>query len=134
MQNDSKIDGIDWCIECELKVSKVHRDLYKSCWALTNWKGYQEELEKKKAAYAETMKNKIALVHKEAEEKRAMVDAIRGEELLKAEEMAAKYRATGQTPKKLLGCFWSILNWSFWESLLWHLVLMCITFLFVLFM
>jgi hypothetical protein len=21
--------------------------------------------------------------------------------------MAAKYRATGQTPKKLLGCFWS---------------------------
>lgn len=62
-------------------------------------------MEKKKAAYAETMKNKIALVHKEAEEKRAMVDAIRGEELLKAEEMAAKYRATGQTPKKLLGCF-----------------------------
>jgi hypothetical protein len=34
-----------------------------------------------------------------------MVEAKRGEEFLKAEEMAAKYRATGQTPKKLLGCF-----------------------------
>ncbi|KAK1261432.1 hypothetical protein QJS04_geneDACA008803 [Acorus gramineus] len=32
------------------------------------------------------MKNKIALIHKEAEEKRAMVEAKRGEELLKAEE------------------------------------------------
>jgi hypothetical protein len=29
--------------------------------------------------------------------------------------MAAKYRATGQTPKKLLGCFWS----SNFRSLAW---------------
>ncbi|KAF2315325.1 hypothetical protein GH714_038834 [Hevea brasiliensis] len=65
----------------------------------------EENLEKQKAEYAEKMKNKVALVHKQAEEKRAMVEAQRGEELLKAEEMAAKYRATGQTPKKLLGCF-----------------------------
>ncbi|KAL0464775.1 UNVERIFIED_CONTAM: Remorin [Sesamum latifolium] len=50
------------------------------------------------------MKNKVALVHKQAEEKRAMVEARRGEEILKAEEMAAKYRATGQTPKKAFGC------------------------------
>lgn len=62
-------------------------------------------MEKKKAEYAEKMKNKIALIHKQAEEKKAMVEAKRGEEFLKAEEMAAKYRATGQTPKKLLGCF-----------------------------
>ncbi|CAN1308797.1 Uncharacterized protein At3g61260 [Linum perenne] len=54
----------------------------------------QEQLEKKKAGYAEKMKNRVAQIHKEAEEKRAMV-----------EEMAAKYRATGQVPKKLLGCF-----------------------------
>ena len=53
------------------------------------------------------MKNKIALIHKEAEEKKAIVEATRGEEVLKAGEMAAKYRATGQAPKKLLGCFWS---------------------------
>ena len=51
------------------------------------------------------MKNQIALVHKEAEEKRAMVEAKRGEEVLKAEELAAKYRATGTTPKKTFGCF-----------------------------
>ncbi|GMI98385.1 REMORIN 1.2 [Hibiscus trionum] len=68
-------------------------------------KGIEEQLEKKKAEYAEKMKNKVALLHKEAEEKRAMVEARRGEEVLKAEEMAAKYRATGQSPKKLLGCF-----------------------------
>lgn len=65
----------------------------------------QEQLEKKKAEYAEQMKNKAALVHKEAEEKRAMIEAKRGEELLKAEEMAAKHRATGHVPKKVLGCF-----------------------------
>lgn len=65
----------------------------------------QEELERKKAEYGEKMKNKIAIVHKEAEEKRAMVEAKRSEEVLKAEEFAAKYRATGTTPKKALGCF-----------------------------
>ncbi|CAN1352431.1 Remorin 1.4, partial [Linum perenne] len=54
----------------------------------------QEQLEKKKAGYTEKMKNGVAQIHKEAEEKRAM-----------AEEMAAKYRATGQVPKKLIGCF-----------------------------
>ncbi|MCI66408.1 remorin family protein, partial [Trifolium medium] len=63
-----------------------------------------EQLEKKKARYGEIMKNKIALVHKEAEEKRAVIEAKRGEEVLKVEEMAAKYRATGTTPKKTIGC------------------------------
>lgn len=70
-----------------------------------NFKHDQEELEKKKAEYAEKMKNKVALIHKQAEEKKAMIEARRGEEFLKAEEMAAKFRATGQTPKKVLGCF-----------------------------
>ncbi|CAN1844581.1 unnamed protein product, partial [Linum perenne] len=65
----------------------------------------QEQLEKKKAQYAEQMKNRVAEIHKQAEEKRAMVEAKRGEDLLKAEETAAKYRATGQAPKKMLGCF-----------------------------
>ena len=51
------------------------------------------------------MRNKIALVHKEAEEKRATVEAKRGEEMLKAEELAARFRATGTTPKKAFGCF-----------------------------
>ncbi|XP_058222378.1 remorin-like isoform X2 [Rhododendron vialii] len=69
-------------------------------------KKLEEELEKKKADYAEKMHNKVALIHKEAQEKRAMVEAKRGEEMLKAEELAAKHRATGTVPKKLgcLGC------------------------------
>ncbi|KAJ4892398.1 Remorin [Raphanus sativus] len=65
----------------------------------------EEKLEKKKAEYGEKMKNKVAAIHKEAEEKRAMVEAKKGEELLKAEEMAAKYRATGVVPKANCGCF-----------------------------
>ncbi|XP_010506561.1 PREDICTED: remorin [Camelina sativa] len=65
----------------------------------------EEKLEKKKALYGEKMKNKVAAIHKEAEEKRAMVEAKKGEELLKAEEMAAKYRATGVVPKATCGCF-----------------------------
>ncbi|KAL5795080.1 hypothetical protein ACOSP7_003674 [Xanthoceras sorbifolium] len=51
------------------------------------------------------MKNKVASIHKDAEVKRAMVEAKRAEQVLKAEEMAAKYPATNTTPKKLLGCF-----------------------------
>jgi hypothetical protein len=51
------------------------------------------------------MKNKEAIIHRQAEEKRAMAMALRGEEVIKAEEMAAKYHATGKAPKKLIGCF-----------------------------
>lgn len=68
-------------------------------------KKIEEDLERKKAVYVEKLKNKIALIHKDAEEKRATTEARRGEDLLKAEELAAKYRATGTAPKKLLGCF-----------------------------
>ncbi|RWW42752.1 hypothetical protein BHE74_00051661 [Ensete ventricosum] len=66
-----------------------------------------QHLENKKAESKETIKNNIAMVHKTAEEKRAMVEAKRGEELLKVEEAAAKYRATGKPPnkKKGFGCF-----------------------------
>ena len=65
----------------------------------------QEQLEKKKAEYGEKLKNKIATIHREAEEKRAFIEAQKGEEFLKAEETAAKYRATGTAPTKLFGCF-----------------------------
>lgn len=60
------------------------------------------------------MKNKIAQIHKKAEEKRAMTEAKRGEDVLKAEEMAAKYRATGTDPTKLFGLFWSIRRNGLW--------------------
>ncbi|XP_076935944.1 remorin-like [Bidens hawaiensis] len=65
-------------------------------------KKFEEDLEIKKAQYIEKMKNKIVAVHKRAEEKRALTEAKCKEEVLKAEEMAAKCRATGETPKKLL--------------------------------
>jgi hypothetical protein len=51
------------------------------------------------------MKNKAAELHKAAEEKKAMIEAKKSEECLKVEETAAKFRATGYTPKKFLGCF-----------------------------
>jgi hypothetical protein len=50
------------------------------------------------------MKNTIAEVHRVAEEKRAIAEAKKGEELVKAEELAAKHRALGKAPKKFL-CF-----------------------------
>ncbi|CAN8286221.1 unnamed protein product [Cochlearia groenlandica] len=65
----------------------------------------EEKIEKKKAEYGEKMKNKMALIHKEAEEKRAIVESKKGEDLLKAQELAAKYRATGNVPKATCGCF-----------------------------
>ncbi|CAN6232860.1 unnamed protein product [Urochloa humidicola] len=66
----------------------------------------EEKLEKKKAEYAEKMRNQIAAIHKEAEEKRASVEARRHEAILKYEDMAAKHRSKGTTPaKKFLGCF-----------------------------
>ena len=101
----------------ESEKSKVENKTQKQLAAVNSWENTQkakieakikkieEDLEKKKAAYAEQMKNKTAMVHKAAEEKRAMVEAKRGEDLLKAEEMAAKHRATGYVPTKFLGCF-----------------------------
>ncbi|XP_042972707.1 remorin-like [Carya illinoinensis] len=68
-------------------------------------KKIEERLEKQKAEYVEKMKSKVAMVHKAASEKRAMTEAKRGEDILKAEEMDVEYRATGTGFKKLLGCF-----------------------------
>ncbi|CAL9125760.1 Remorin, N-terminal region [Musa troglodytarum] len=65
----------------------------------------EERLEMKKADFEEKAKNKIAMIHKEAEERRAMVDSKHGEELLRAEEAVAKYHSAGHTPKKGVGCF-----------------------------
>ncbi|KAG6475007.1 hypothetical protein ZIOFF_064224 [Zingiber officinale] len=63
----------------------------------------EEELEKKKAQYAEKVKNKIASIHKEAEAKKANVEVKRGEEVLKTEETAGKYRSAGFAPKRIWG-------------------------------
>lgn len=101
----------------ESEKSKAENKAVKKLSGVTSWENtkkanveadlqkYVEKLEKKKAVYAEKLQNKIALLHKEAEEKRAMVEAKKGEDLLKAEELAAKYRATGSVPKKAFGWF-----------------------------
>ncbi|KAL1830091.1 hypothetical protein ACET3Z_008503 [Daucus carota] len=68
-------------------------------------KQIEEEVEKEKAEKVEKMKNKIAILHQIAEEKRAAVEAKRGEEILKVEEEGAKYRKSGTTPTRYLGCF-----------------------------
>ncbi|KAF5464225.1 hypothetical protein F2P56_014317 [Juglans regia] len=72
-----------------------------------NLRKIEATLEKLKADYREKMNNKAALIHKQAEEKRAMIEARLKEDFLKIEEMAAKYRATtGYPPKKQrFGCF-----------------------------
>lgn len=85
------------------RIMKSYKSPYVQLFVMFNPPYEQEELEKKKADYAEKMHNKVALIHKEAQEKKAMVEARRGEEMLKAEELAAKHRATGTVPKKL-GC------------------------------
>lgn len=65
----------------------------------------QEKLEKKKAEYVEKSKNKIAVLHRLGEEKRALIEAQRKEECLKIEETASKFRASGYTPRRFLACF-----------------------------
>lgn len=101
----------------ENEKAKAENKFYKAVSTITAWentkrsaaetkmKRAEEKLEKQKAAYVEKMKNEIAIIHKKAEEKKAMVEAKRGEDFLKAEELSAKYNATGQMPKKFLLCF-----------------------------
>ncbi|CAJ1927962.1 unnamed protein product [Sphenostylis stenocarpa] len=68
-------------------------------------KKIEENLERKKAEHVEKMKNKIAEIHRLAEEKRAIVEAQKREEFLDLEETAAKFRSRGVTPRKFFACF-----------------------------
>ncbi|KAK8467491.1 hypothetical protein PHAVU_007G069500 [Phaseolus vulgaris] len=101
----------------ESEKSKAENKAHKNISAISAWENskkaateaelrkIEEQLEKKKAEYGEKLKNKIATIHREAEEKRAFIEAKKGEDFLKAEETSARYRATGTAPKKLFGCF-----------------------------
>ncbi|TYH40745.1 hypothetical protein ES332_D12G269300v1 [Gossypium tomentosum] len=103
----------------ENEKAKIDNKAYKKISTIGSWentkksaveaqlKSIEEKLEKKKEEYAERMKNKVAQLHKQAEERRAMIEAKKGEDFLKIEETAAKFRSTGYTPKKFLGCFGS---------------------------
>ncbi|XP_061337287.1 remorin-like [Gastrolobium bilobum] len=68
-------------------------------------KKIEENLERKKAEYVEKMKNKIAEIHRSAEEKRTTVEAQKKEEFLDLEETAAKFRSRGDMPRKFFACF-----------------------------
>jgi len=48
---------------------------------------------------------RLLLSTRKQRKKKAMAEAKRGEEILKAEESSAKYNATGHVPKKSLFCF-----------------------------
>ncbi|PSS11421.1 Remorin like [Actinidia chinensis var. chinensis] len=101
----------------ESEKSKAENKAYKKLSAIGAWEDSQkanieaklkmieEKIEKKKAEYAEKMNNKKAEIRKAAEEKKAVIEANRGDDILKVEEIAAKFRATGNTPKRLFGCF-----------------------------
>ncbi|GMP96231.1 hypothetical protein CsSME_00044964 [Camellia sinensis var. sinensis] len=94
----------------ESEKTKTENKAYKKLSAIGSWENSKKacveaQLKKMEAEYTEKMKNKAAEIHKAAEEKRAMIEAKRGEDVLKVEEVAAKFRATGNTPKKFFGCF-----------------------------
>ncbi|KAK1374799.1 hypothetical protein POM88_030992 [Heracleum sosnowskyi] len=63
----------------------------------------EEELEKKKAEKLEKFKNKIAIIHQKAEEKRAAAETERGKKFLKIDEKGAKLRE--MRPRKFCGYF-----------------------------
>lgn len=66
---------------------------------------WQQKLEKKKALYIEKMQNKLAEIHKTAEEKRAMVVEGKRIERNKVDKKADDFREVGLVPKKILPCF-----------------------------
>ncbi|KEH21042.1 putative remorin [Medicago truncatula] len=101
----------------ENEKTKVENRAYKMQSAVDLWeddkkasieakfKGIEVKLDRKKSEYVEVMQNKIGEIHKSAEEKKAMIEAQKGEEILKVEETAAKFRTRGYQPRRLLGCF-----------------------------
>ncbi|XP_068470838.1 remorin-like isoform X2 [Phaseolus vulgaris] len=70
-------------------------------------KRIEEKLDRNKAKCVEKMQNKVAEIHRTAEEKRAMIEAYKGEEFLEIEEKAAKFRTRGYSPRKFLPWFGS---------------------------
>ncbi|RDX88443.1 hypothetical protein CR513_29971, partial [Mucuna pruriens] len=75
--------------------------------AEANLKRIEEKLDRNKAKCVEKMQNKVAEIHRTAEEKRAMIEAYKGEEYLEIEEKAVKFRTRGYSPRKFLPCFGS---------------------------
>ncbi|MCO5556411.1 hypothetical protein L7F22_009960 [Adiantum nelumboides] len=85
------------------KVAKISAwEVAKKARAEATLRSSEEKIEKEKAAFIERTKNKVALVQRVADEQRALAEAHHGQELLKAEEIAAKCRASGTRPGKFV--------------------------------
>lgn len=66
----------------------------------------QRKMDRKKMEKAEELRNKKAAVHAKAQEQKVKVQTRRAQEILDAEEKAARFQAMGQIPKKSsLSCF-----------------------------
>lgn len=114
--NKEKVLSLIKAWEENVKAKSQHRYIKKvakiSAWekakkakAEAHLQALEEKLEKKKASCVESVQNEIAAVHMRAEEERTLAEAHHGKEALKAEEVAAKYRASGRTPRKYGFCF-----------------------------
>lgn len=63
-------------------------------------------MDSKKVEKAEKLRRKKVAVHAKAQEKKAKVQTRRAQEILHAEEEAARFQATGQIPSKSsFSCF-----------------------------
>uniref|UniRef100_A0A7N0U1T7 Remorin C-terminal domain-containing protein n=1 Tax=Kalanchoe fedtschenkoi TaxID=63787 RepID=A0A7N0U1T7_KALFE len=71
-------------------------------------KKIEEKLEETKAGHREEKKNKVAELHKAAEERRAAIEAQCGRNVVEIAGRADRFRATGRVPKKFARCFSAI--------------------------
>lgn len=66
----------------------------------------QRKMDTKKMERAEKLRSKKAAIHAKAQQKKANVQTRRAQEILDAEEEAARFQAAGQIPKKSsFSCF-----------------------------
>lgn len=85
------------------KVAKITAwEVAKKARAEATLRSSEERIANEKAAYIEKTKNKVSLVQRVAEEQRALAEAQHGQEVLKAQEIAAKCRASGTRPQKFV--------------------------------
>ncbi|KFK30636.1 hypothetical protein AALP_AA6G007700 [Arabis alpina] len=102
----------------EQKITKVTNKTQKKLLQISGWEkkkttkidselaSIQRKMDNKKLEKAEKLRKKKVAVHASAQEQKAKVQIRRAQEILDAEEEAARFQATGQVPKKpSLSCF-----------------------------
>ncbi|AEE81917.1 unnamed protein product [Arabidopsis thaliana] len=102
----------------ELKITKVNNKTQKKLLDISGWEKkkttkieselarIQRKMDSKKMEKSEKLRNEKAAVHAKAQKKKADVQTRRAQEILDAEEAAARFQAAGKIPKKSsLSCF-----------------------------